>query len=306
MGAKKEGATSTPKSLPGEQETDGTPSTPPQTDQPSGSESESFSTVNRDGLSPELQAMYDNMQRAFTQKTQEIANERSQISALRNEAQVGRLVMQNPELRTVVRKVADGYSVTDAIPQGSGAPQPQPQPEIDPETDPLGYIDQRIETKMRSVLGEFMPKITDGLSQVRGFVAQSQANTEFEQLCAKYPLARDIGSDSINYVRSQYQTAGGAPIGMEDAYILLAKENPAILGSGTPQGLVKTPPKAPANPPVESGSGGGGGSGRELPEAPSGVRAIQQRVRKILENGEMSEEGFTRRLARRAAEELSD
>jgi len=299
MGATKNGAGSKPDSLPAAgQDAAGTPPEPKPTGQPSGAEPGSFTTVNRDTLPPELQKVYDHMNRDYTQKTQAISSERSQFSAQRDAARVGTLVMQNPELRAIVRRVADGGSVADAVPQSPTAPQPQPEP--DPETDPLGYIDNRIETKMRSVLGEFMPKINEGLSQVRGYVQRSQADSEFERLCAKYPLARDIGSDAVNMVRGQYRTAGGAPISMEDAYAFMAKEEPAILGSGAPQVTI------PADPPVESGgSGGEGGGGGKPPEQPRGIRALQAKVKTILSAGEMTEDGFDRRLARRVVEEIT-
>lgn len=308
----KEGTGSTPNGLPeGEQDAGGTPPDATQTGQPSGAEPDSFTTVSRDDLTPELQAVYDNMNRDYTRKTQEMSTQRQELGQLRNAAQVGQLVMTHPELRPIVRRVSQGYSLEEALgAQGAQTPQNQTPPvTIDPETDPTGFVKQIVGQEVRTALGEFMPQINERLSQVSGFVRTSRANAEFDALCQKHPLARDVGIETINLVRGQYQTAGGDPISMEEAFVFLAKDEPAILGSGAPA-TTKTsgtpPPKTPSNPPVESGgSGGAGGGGGKPPEQPKGIRALQQRVFKILTDGEMSDEGYQRRLERRAAEELN-
>lgn len=308
MEANREGNGSNPNGLPEDrQDAEGTPADATQTGQPSGTEPASFTQISRDDLTPELQQVWDNMNRDYTRKTQELSTQRQELGQLRNAAQVGQLVMTHPELRPIVRRVSQGYTVSEALGgQGAPAPQTPPPADINPETDPVGFIKQTVGQEVRAALGEFMPRISEGLSQVRGFVQTSRANAEFEALCQKHPLARDIGIEHINVVRSQYQTAGGDPITMEEAFVFLAKDEPAILGSGAPPASRSAAPprKTPSNPPVESGGSGGEGGGGKPPEQPKGIRALQKKVFEILSAGEMSDEGYMRRVERRAAEEL--
>jgi len=306
----KEGTGSTPNGLPEGQDATGTPPDATQAGQPSGEEPVPFTTINREDLTPELQQVFDNMNRDYTQKTQEMANMRQELGRSRSATQVGTLVMNHPELRPIVRRVSQGYSLQQAIGQNFYNQQPPQAPPaaIDPQEDPVGFIKQTVGQEIRAALGEVIPQLSDGLNQMRGFVQTSRANSEFEALCTKYPLARDIGSDTINLVRSQYQTAGGDPISMEEALVFLAKEEPAILGSGTPA-VTRTnipPKKTPGNPPVEPGGSGGEGGGGAPPEKPKGIKALQAKVFKILSDGEMTDDGYMRRLERRAAEDLGD
>jgi len=291
-----------------QQQPDGTQTQPKQTEQPRGEDSGSFTTVRRDQLPPELQQKWDDMNRDYTRKTQALASERSRLEALRDQASIGQYVMTHPELRPIVRKVASGVPFNEAL-QGNQMQGQQTTdiPEVDPEKDPVGFIKATVRGELKEVLGEYISPLREDLGQFKQYVQTGRVNAEYESLCAKYPLARDIGLDTINYTKSQYQLVDGSPISMEDAYLLIAKENPAILMPPPTGGQTAAQAGTPKNPPVERG-GARTATGQSTTErrAVQGVRALQQKVAEIIKAGEMNEEGFARRYERRLADELSE
>jgi hypothetical protein len=239
--------------------------------------------INRDDLSPEMQVVYDdvlerasNMQADYTRKTQELA-------AIRRDAETWRMVAQHPELSRVMNEAL--YRIDQGLPvRGEQQQSQQPVETPDPNTDPMGFLDNRIETKMRSLLQEFLPPLQQGIQQVTGDMQQRQAALEYNNLSAVYPGAKAVGFDELNRTRSQYRDSTGRPVSMETALHILSQGNPALV-----QKTQMQPKPKPKNPPVEQPKQQRG-STVQTP-LPEGIRKLQADVEARRKDGSLNDLG---------------
>lgn len=236
--------------------------------------------INRDDLSPQMQVVYDrlleersNMQSGFTQSMQRAAE-------VRRDADTWRMVQQNPELLSVMNEAI--YNLDRGLPaRGAQQQQQQPQETPDPNTDPMGFLDNQIETTVRSLLQEYLPPLQQGLQQVTGFVNQNQARLEFDNLTSKFPSAKAVGMENLNAVRSRYRDNAGRPVSMETALAIYSQEsgNPAIMQPLQRQQARPTPKVPPVEQPRQQR-----GSTANTPP-PEGIRRLQDEVAKRQKDG---------------------
>lgn len=239
--------------------------------------------INRDDLDPQMQAAYDdllerdaNRQAHFTQRTQQAAQ-------VNRDAESWQAVVSNPQLARVINDAV--YNIEHGIPldQQGGGTQEQIEPP-DSETDPEGYINHLIETKMRAVLQEFVPGLQSQMNEVSGFVKGNQANLEFDNLAAKYPAAKAIGLQNIQRVQQQYTDASGRPMPMEKAFALMAQDNPGILQVNA---TAKSNTKGKTQTRVETSRTSVGSSSATVADKPVGVKALQAKIKQLAADGKL-------------------
>jgi len=261
----------------------------------SGDEGFSFTQVrlediNRDELTPPMQSVYDdllvranNMDADYTQKSQDNA-------AIRKDAETWRTVQQHPDLLRVMNEAI--YRKDKGLPLDDVIPQQSQQPESpDPNTDPIGFMRDVIRTEMKTILGEALPPIQQGLQQVTGDMQQRQALLEFDNLANIYPAAKSIGIDEINRVRNLYRDQFGKPVPMATALAIKAQENPAILNRAQRQPARPQPKNTPVEQPKQKQ-----GSTTPTP-IPEGIRKLHDDVKARQKDGTIADLGAAVRRA---------
>ena len=269
-----EAETRTPVELSNEQ-ANGTPDAPTSEDTARGQVSEPFSNVtlediNRENLSPEMQAAYDNlsdkynnMNRDYTIKTQAIASVNKDAENWRtaiNHSEIG------PRLSDMVARATSGLPVEGPTYTQSPAPTVQ---EIDPEANPMEYMLGQIDEKIQTAL----QPLQQAMGQVSGFVNNTQTQSEFQELAQKFPAIERLGVDQLNVLRSQYSTSTGQPLSLKQAVGLIAVDNPDILVSRPPASTI---PKIPVSPRVEPPKTSTGG--REETPVPESIAKLRDQV----------------------------
>ena len=257
-----------------------------------------FTSVNRDELPPELQGVYDNMHRDYTQKTMDVAEQRRVLDRQSELVQIGQFALQHPEISQQLHRAASGQPAVQQQPQ-----QQQPATEVvpDPETDPQGFFRYTVRTEVRDVVGEQLAPLLEQFQGVSTHLSRSQTNTEYQQLLQKHPWAAKVGADVLNMTRHRYQTPEGASMTMEQALYMLSGENPLLyFGQQTGQGVPTQDPttmqQVPSaaggetgkkgTPPVEMPGSTGGSSPAELPP-PEGFKKLQKSVKELGESGQL-------------------
>lgn len=232
------------------------------TEQATGQASESFMNVDRESLTEEERTRYDSMNGVFTQRMQSLAEARRELDARRSHADLGAIITENPAINRLVfdavRRVQAGQSIDNPFSDNQPAPQSPGESNMSEEEIAANTL---VERAVRKVLGEVLPQALQPLNQVTNYMQQNQAQTEYDVLCAKYPNAKSITSLQLQNKQLQYRRSDGTTISLEEAYSLLAGQNPGLLTSrpGEPPARTLAGGKIPAKiPAVEPGTGGSG------------------------------------------------
>jgi len=248
------------------------------TDQDSGEEQFydlDITDINRDTLTPEMRSAYDNMlemhgnmQAAYTQKTQN-------ISALSRDAEAWRAITNHPQLSKRVYDMI--YKVENNIPLDGATQQQEASPPPDPQEDPEAYITNIV----NKAVSDAVSPLLEQMGQVTGFVRGNQANLEFQNLQAKYPAAKGIGLQSLRNVQSQYTGPSGNSISMEEALVLMARDDPSLL-TGPQTTFAKKPRRPSVEQPRQTRT-----TTTETP-LPKGVKDLMAQARELEKSGKIS------------------
>lgn len=277
-------------------------------EQPTGQDSDLFTQVDltqidRESLPENLRSVYDelgtmrsNMQKDYTQKTQSLSAERSEVAAEKRDAELWRTCESHPVISQRLGQMLDRANRGLPVEEEQVA-QPVAAPQVDAEQDPEAFLEGVVRRVLKEEYGKDMQDIRAGIQGVTGFVRTNQAQLEFENLCTKYPAAKALGIERLNQVRSQNLTPGGQPIPMQRALGILALDNPALLSP--PPTTISVPAKQPTVPPVERPVS-------SMPTAPAarvpqGVKALQG---KVAEHYEAGRRPTVRELAELALEKI--
>lgn len=226
------------------------------TEQPSDQDSVPFSNIDRDSLSPEMQGMYDNMNAHFTQSNQDNAETRRQLDEERNYAAVGRLVEENPAVNELVWNEIYRARAGEAPLEGanvSHSPQPDGQPPEGMSPDEVAAR-KMIADVVQQVLATNMPQYLKPMETIHRTMQQTQAQTDYDLLCQKYPAAKTIRPNELQVVQMRYKRADGSAISVEEAYTMMAAKNPLLLTAVPNQPPSQTGGTKPTVPSTERGS----------------------------------------------------
>lgn len=256
MGATTNGGGNPPPVVSDDQ-TGGTPTTPPITEPPETPASDAFTDVSRESLNEDQQKRYDEMQADYTRKTQLIADRGRQMDAEHSLAEIGRLVEDNPIINDVVWSTVEQLKAGNPPDNQITQPPPATQTQADPNMSPeevagRAMIREEVLTVMNP-LAEVVNKLAQSVGGVTSYMQDNQANAEYAALCTKFPAAKSLTPQQIQATQMRYKTAAGTPIPMQDAFVLMAANNPAML-TATPS----TPPSG-GTPPAEGTPPAGGG-----------------------------------------------
>lgn len=205
--------------------------------------------INRDDLTPEMQSVYDDMLQKRASMQGDYTRKTTAASEVQRDAELWRQVMQHPELAKIMTDAI--YRIERGQP-ASGEVHTSPAEPPDAETDPVAFIQHTIREGIREEVGKYLPDIRSAIGEVTQFTRGTQADQEFDILCAQYPGAELVGRAEIDRVRSQYQDSTGRPISMRKALGILALDQPLLLQQpSSPPGQTRTR-KAPVEKPTEA------------------------------------------------------
>lgn len=252
----------------------------------SGTDSQAFTQIDREQLTSELQQRWDQMNTDYTSKTQALADRVRQADADRQFAAVGKLVEQNPAVNKLVwdavNRLRAGESLSDTPAPATQATSPATQDQMSPE-EAAGR--RMIQEEIQTALKEFMPQIMNPLQSVMGVMHQNQARTEYELLVQKYPAAKAILPNELEGVRLRYKREDNSPISLEEAFIMMAGQNPALLTAkpDSPPGASTTTTTTTTPPSTERSTQRTGGESF-LPGTP-GHSKLREMAHKLVETG---------------------
>lgn len=262
-------------------DTAGTPAESPSSEQlTDGQDSGAFTGIDRTTLTPDMQKMYDSMNGDYTKSKQTLAEQGRLLDSRRDFAAVGELVENNPAINKLVwdaiGQIRAGQSVD--TPVNTGAPddrnagltgaQPQAQVDISPEEQAGRNMINEEVVKVVAPLVEQMNNLMGPVSQMSAYMNQNQAATEYQLLIQKYPAAATLRPQELQTKQLQYSRPGGGSINMEEAFLLMAGSNPALLTARPDQ----TP--AGGNPPDNAGTDGSTPTGTERGGARVGSESL--------------------------------
>jgi len=289
----------------------GTPAESPSPEQPvDGLDSGAFTKVDRATLTPEMQAMYDNMNADYTQSKQTLAEQGRTLDTKRDFTAIGELVENNPVFNRLVWDEIARQKGEGAAPGGAAA-----APAAAPAAVPADVTNMSEEEQAgRAMISEEVLKVVTPLvnqiNQLMGpvgkmsaYMSENQASTEYQLLVQKYPAAATIRPHELQSKQLQYSRPGGGSISIEEAFVLMAGDNPALLTAKpneTPTG---------GEPPVAGRAGrtgvtgverGGAGTGGAEPTgsfAPntSGYQNLKAAAAKLVADGTGSIENAMQR-----------
>ncbi len=251
-----------------------------------GQDSDAFSGIDRATLSPEMQGMYDSMNKDYTKSKQALATQEQGWDERRDFAAIGEMIENNPALNSLVWdhigrvRAGQNTGAQPSAPQSNATANvgvtPQ-QGELSPEEVAGRTMISEEVMKVVGPLIEQMQQLAGPVNQMTTYMSQNQANTEYELLCAKYPAAKTVRPQELQTVQLKYNRTGGAPITTEEAFLLYAATNPALLSAQAGQTA------AGGDPPVVGGSGNTGPTGVERGGAGGGSGTFKPGTRGFAE-----------------------
>lgn len=265
-----------------------TPAESQSSEQPVGQDSDAFSGIDRATLTPEMQKMFDSMNGDYTKSKQALSDQEKTWDERRDFAAIGEMIENNPGLNKLV------WDHIGQVRAGQNTSQPSPvAPEVGggvqldrmtPEQQEAYLSEQAgrnmISEEVAKVVGPIMDqiqKLAGPVNQMTTYMSQNQANTEYEILCNKYPAAKTVRPQELQTVQLQYTRTGGGSITTEEAFLLYAVKNPALLNAQPGQTV------AGGDPPVVVGSGNTGPVRVERGGAESGGGSLKPGTRGFTE-----------------------
>lgn len=214
--------------------------------------------INRDDLSPEMQSAYDEMLKRYSDMNRDYSHKTQAISSVNKDAENWRTAMSHPviapALSDMVAQANSGMPVE--APTYTRTPAPTEQT-IDPEVDPVGAVVERFGKVVDEKIQAAISPLQKQMGQVSGYVGNTQAQSEFQELARKFPAVESVGINAINNLRSRYSTSMGRQISLEEAIALYAVQNdPSILTPRPPASQTRTPPTSPRVEPPKTSTGG--------------------------------------------------
>lgn len=273
---------------------DEAPAASPQPEQPTGQDSDAFSGIDRATLTPDMQKMYDSMNGDYTKSKQALADQERTWDERRDFAAIGEMIENNPQLNGMVWDYIGKVKAAQNTGEPLATSRPSPAA---PETGETARLDQMtpeqqeaylnekagrnmISEEVMKVVGPMMTQLNNlagPVNQMTTYMSQNQANTEYELLCNKYPAARTVRPQELQTVQLKYNRTGGGSITTEEAFLLYAATNPALLSADPNQ----TP--AGGNAPVGDGSGNTGPTGVERGGIGAGAGSLKPGTRGFAE-----------------------
>lgn len=285
----------------------GTPAESQASEQSTDQVSGDFTGIDRNTLTPDMQKMFDSMNSDYTKAKQGLATQVATLESRRDFAAIGEVVENNPAINRMVwdaiAKIKAGQTLDEQQPDdrnaGLAGATSVPRDDMSPEEQAGRNMIAEEVAKAVKPLADQLNSMAGPLGQMTTYMSQNQASTEHQLLVAKYPAAASLRPQEIQTTQLKYQTASGGMISMEDAFVLMAVKNPAL--------LTATPDQTPSGgkPPTEGGDGvvgverGGAGGGTGLPKSfmpgSGGFAAIKEAANKLMTDGTGSISGAINR-----------
>ncbi len=284
----------------------GTSAKSPQPEQPVGSDSVAFSGVDRATLSPEMQSMYDSMNGDYTKSKQALAEQERSWDERRDFAAIGEMIENNPQLNGLVWdyigrvKAGQDAGATAGVVQpnlaasgtGDGVRLDQMTPEQQErhlsEQAGRAMISEEV-AKLISPMMAQLNSLTGPVNRMTDYMSQNQANTEYELLCTKFPAAKTVRPQELQTIQLKYNRTGGGSISIEEAFLLHAVSNPALLANQPEQTAaggvaVVSDGSGGKGPTVVERGGTGTGGGSFMPNS-VGFASLKETAAKLLADG---------------------
>ena len=268
------------------------------TEQAMGQASDSFMNVDLESLTDAEKERFNSMNGVFTQKMQLLADRGRELDAKQNYADLGELVKENPVVNKIVFETIGRIQSGQPVNSPFSNNQPNAQSPAVQDRSPEEIEARKLIT---DVLQEVMPGLMLPVTEVTRYMQNNQVQSEYGVLCNKYPSAKSVTLQALQNKQMQYRGQDGSMIKLEEAYDLLAGQNPALHTRQAGQ-----PPKQQlaggalpkARPGVEQSSSGGGAI--TVPSSAGSVLSkLKSALKRNTEEGSNSFGGATRRAMER-------
>lgn len=239
--------------------------------------------INRDDLSPEMQAAYDNLETQYGSMQGDYTRSKQTMADNRRAAEAWASIESNPQL---LRTLNDAiYKLDNGIPldgqqsrEQEVPPKPKPPSQ---EDDPEGYLKHMMREVFDEALAEKIPGLEQKIGTVTHYVRGQQTNLEFDNLVGQYPAVKNFGLEGLDRIRNQYQRSGGGVMTLRNALGIAAIDDPTLLTQVNDTASGKSKSSVGSNSlanrtRVELPSSGK--TGRDILDLPDGVKSLHKRI----------------------------
>lgn len=159
---------------------------------------ESYDEINPEDLPENVRASYERLLAEYTRSRQELAQHEIDRSRYEEDSSILETLLSDPDISARAMELFNNG--------GQAQQKVAPKNDIDPQADPMGWLQNEINIGVRNAIQGVIPAIKNELTPLLSQNEQRMVESEFRALVSEFPAAKDIGMNQILGVMQQHPT----------------------------------------------------------------------------------------------------